>query len=186
MIIEIRKIGQGGREFDLSLPGNLLEDLARKAGDPLTLTSGRIVGLIELQERQPVIVATVEAEIQRSCVRCLESVILTIREPLELALVSPQQAASSGEAEMDADLSATFEVPEGRLDLLDVAREAIFLQWTTRPLCTEECKGLCPTCGINRNGLECACVEGPLDLRLEPLRELLVRKPRQKQDEEED
>lgn len=103
-----------------------------------------------------------------------------------LVLVSPRSAEGVGEAEMDVDLSADLEVPEGRLDLLEVAREAIFLQLPQRPLCATDCKGLCPTCGVNRNGLECACVEGSLDLRMEPLRELLERKQRQKQEEEED
>ena len=42
-------------------------------------------------------------------------------------------------------------------------------------LCREDCRGLCPTCGRNRNTDDCACPapEEPVDPRLEPLRKLV-------------
>ena len=37
------------------------------------------------------------------------------------------------------------------LDLEPLARDAVLLELPLAPLCTEDCRGLCPTCGANRN-----------------------------------
>lgn len=46
----------------------------------------------------------------------------------------------------------------GRLiDLTDKIREAIILALPYKQLCSEECRGLCPICGINLNQGSCDC-----------------------------
>ena len=37
------------------------------------------------------------------------------------------------------------------LDLEPLARDAVLLELPLAPLCAEDCPGLCPTCGANRN-----------------------------------
>jgi uncharacterized protein len=44
-----------------------------------------------------------------------------------------------------------------RLDLGDVIREQLFLAAPLSRLCRPDCRGLCPTCGANRNQTACAC-----------------------------
>lgn len=64
------------------------------------------------------------------------------------------------------------------IDLTDPLRENILLDLPIKPLCDEECKGLCPTCGTNLNEGVCEC-EGDrevVDPRLSVLKDLL-RKP---------
>ena len=62
-----------------------------------------------------------------------------------------------------------------RLDLGEVVREQILLALPLKPLCREDCRGLCPACGQNRNLVPCGCPppEEPGDPRLEPLRKLV-------------
>ena len=43
----------------------------------------------------------------------------------------------------------------------------------TRPLCAEECRGLCPRCGANLNAGPCGCPAGMTDGRLAVLQTLL-------------
>jgi uncharacterized protein len=43
------------------------------------------------------------------------------------------------------------------LDLEPLARDAVLLELPLAPLCSEECLGLCPTCGANRNVTVCYC-----------------------------
>lgn len=50
------------------------------------------------------------------------------------------------------------------IDLAPLAHDAIFLDLPLAPLCREDCKGLCPFCGIDRNEATCECQE-PLDPR---------------------
>jgi uncharacterized protein len=45
-----------------------------------------------------------------------------------------------------------------RLDLGEMIREQFFLSVPLKRLCREDCRGLCPACGINRNAASCACV----------------------------
>lgn len=43
------------------------------------------------------------------------------------------------------------------LDVTETLREAIVLALPTKPLCNNNCRGLCPYCGINLNLGPCAC-----------------------------
>lgn len=64
-------------------------------------------------------------------------------------------------------------VPDGTLDMADVVREDVILEWPMTMLCREDCKGLCPECGANRNHGECSCETETGDPRLQALRDLL-------------
>ncbi len=44
-----------------------------------------------------------------------------------------------------------------QLDLTDMAEDLISLHMPMRHLCKEDCKGLCPVCGANRNTTACGC-----------------------------
>jgi uncharacterized protein len=44
-----------------------------------------------------------------------------------------------------------------RIDLAPLAREALLLELPLAPLCRDDCRGLCPTCGADRNAGPCAC-----------------------------
>ena len=68
-----------------------------------------------------------------------------------------------------------FEIQEGKLPLDAVAAEQVYLEMPQKPLCDESCAGLCPTCGINRNRLECACRVEDVDPRLQALQEIRDR-----------
>ena len=43
------------------------------------------------------------------------------------------------------------------LDLEPLARDAVLLELPLAPLCADDCAGLCPTCGANRNTETCGC-----------------------------
>lgn len=46
------------------------------------------------------------------------------------------------------------------LDPEPILRDALGLELPFAPLCREDCRGLCPTCGADRNVAPCACPEG--------------------------
>ena len=50
------------------------------------------------------------------------------------------------------------------IDLAPLVHDAIFLDLPLAPLCREDCKGLCPFCGIDRNEATCEC-QAPIDSR---------------------
>ncbi len=60
-----------------------------------------------------------------------------------------------------------------KLDITDEAIKSILADLPMKVLCDENCKGLCPVCGINRNQKECNCKNEDIDPRLEALKRLL-------------
>ena len=64
-------------------------------------------------------------------------------------------------------------LPDGQFDLDEAVYADIVLELPTKNLCSEDCRGLCPICGANRNHQSCGCRVETGDLRLQGLRELL-------------
>ena len=58
------------------------------------------------------------------------------------------------------------------VDLGDLARTAFILDMDTKLLCSPDCKGLCPGCGVNLNFEPCRCKK-QVDPRLAALQKLL-------------
>ena len=57
-----------------------------------------------------------------------------------------------------------------------LAWEEFSLALPVKPLCRDDCKGLCPACGSNKNTDACSCTREQGDPRLAALRELTIRK----------
>jgi uncharacterized protein len=58
------------------------------------------------------------------------------------------------------------------VDLTELARDAIVLELPLAPLCTGDCAGLCPVCGVNRNDTTCTCETEAKDPRWAALDDL--------------
>ncbi|RRD96444.1 DUF177 domain-containing protein [Clostridiales bacterium COT073_COT-073] len=59
------------------------------------------------------------------------------------------------------------------LDLDELIREEAILNFPTKVLCKEECLGICPDCGKNKNDEACECHQaGAVDIRFAGLKEL--------------
>ncbi|MGH7783338.1 MAG: DUF177 domain-containing protein, partial [Candidatus Binatia bacterium] len=54
----------------------------------------------------------------------------------------------------------------------EVVREQILLDLPDQVFCTENCRGLCPKCGANRNLIDCKCEEDNVDPRWAALNNL--------------
>lgn len=50
-----------------------------------------------------------------------------------------------------------FPIVDGQLDLTEMVREDVLLELPDTPLCGDDCAGLCPVCGIDRNESSCTC-----------------------------
>jgi uncharacterized protein len=61
-----------------------------------------------------------------------------------------------------------FLITDDVVDLRPLVDEAILAELPLAPLCREDCLGLCPTCGADRNEEPCACV-APRDPRWDSL-----------------
>ncbi len=57
--------------------------------------------------------------------------------------------------EEGGDPEVTYPLHGDHLDLEPLARDAVMLELPLAPLCREDCQGLCPVCGANRNQGPC-------------------------------
>lgn len=111
--------------------------------------------------------------IEVSCSRCAEPFTLPVEAALELRFL-PQALAGNKQEDPDDDPTTAFYAGD-RLDLGQVVREQCYLALPMKPLCTPDCQGLCPQCGINLNTERCDCAPTWQDPRLAVLQSLTSR-----------
>jgi uncharacterized protein len=117
-----------------------------------------------------------QAKVSQACGRCLEPTAVDVSVPVDLRLVPRPATADSVELAAD-DLDVDFYTGD-ELDLGGLIETETTLALPMRALCREECQGLCPVCGVNRNVTRCACPERTPDPRLAVLKDLAARLPR--------
>ena len=66
----------------------------------------------------------------------------------------------------------TYLLDHDTIDLDQVVRDAVLLELPPAPHCRDDCAGLCPTCGADRNLVACGCVIADDDPRWAALRSL--------------
>ena len=116
---------------------------------------------------------TVTSRLQLTCCRCLDSFAVPVDLPIDLLYLPQADNDGEGESEVsDEDLSTGF-YRDDQIDLAALVREQFQLSLPMKPLCGDECKGLCPVCGVKLNRERCSCYTTWRDPRLETLQALL-------------
>src|SRR6185436_16528933 len=113
------------------------------------------------------------ATMPQTCSRCLEDFAARIDAPVDVRLVPKPAGADSVELGAD-DLDTDF-YENDELDVTRVVANEATLALPMKPLCREDCRGLCRVCGANRNVAPCTCDTRPPDPRLAALRDLATR-----------
>jgi uncharacterized protein len=138
----------------------------------------RVVEPVELafdifkDKRRFRLVGRVSTLLELACSRCLEPFRLSVDAAFDLVFMPAQENAGQGELEVDEeDLSTAF-YRDNVIDIGGMMREQFLLALPMKPLCQEQCRGLCPGCGANRNVGSCSCSQGWTDPRLDALRGL--------------
>ena len=90
------------------------------------------------------------------CSRCLEPVEVAINGEVEAYYL-----LNAEEAELDEDEEDEFEVlgEDNTIDLVPLLEAAILVDVPLQPLCKDDCAGICPDCGVNRNVESCDCAQ---------------------------
>ncbi|MGO4543834.1 DUF177 domain-containing protein [Paenibacillus sp. 2TAB23] len=110
-------------------------------------------------------------DLELACSRCLEPV----KEHTVIRFSEVFKRAESNEErdeDMEEEESDFIEVDADRLDLKPYVEEALQLFMPFAPLCSNDCKGLCQTCGQNLNEHKCSCSTEKIDVRFAALKDL--------------
>ena len=138
-------------------------DLGELGVSGTTVPAGSIVELdllLEALNEGIVAKGTVAAPWTSECRRCLKPIGGRLEaEVLEIFETEPVEGETS---KLDVD----------RIDLEPLARETVLLELPQGPLCREDCAGLCPECGADRNEGDCGHGDEPVDDRWAALRDI--------------
>ena len=111
-----------------------------------------------------------KTRIEAACSRCLKPVALPVEREFELTYRPMSTIARNEEIELPPDeLDVGFYEGEG-IQLADIVTEQMILAFPMKVICREDCRGLCPTCGADRNRETCPCPELQADSPFAALR----------------
>lgn len=157
--VSISKIPAEGLELDEPLGPHSLdlegEDVSIREG-------GRFKALVERADAGSIHVrGHLKVETSGPCSRCLAETPLVVDQELDLFFLPESELASEHDDEegaelQDRDLVVSF-FHGDLIDLGAVVREHVLLAQPMKRLCREDCKGVCPNCGADRNAVQCAC-----------------------------
>ncbi|MFA9423312.1 MAG: DUF177 domain-containing protein [Sedimentibacter sp.] len=109
---------------------------------------------------------TIKYTFADQCARCLEDFDNTVETKFEAIIV---QRIIEDEESDEIQLIIT----DGCVVLDEIIKQMIYLSMPMKSLCKEDCKGICPTCGVNLNHEKCKCENNLTDPRFNKLKDLL-------------
>ena len=163
--VDLRGLGDGRHEVILTEAGSRLElpegQLAVGSEVSLELTLSVTGSLITAR-------GVVRTNKSLICARCLEAYDQEIDADFDIVIRQGKHGLlledEDGTSVTLGDEWIAFDVP---------VREAVILSVPMKPLCGDDCRGLCPVCGTNLNVETCSCGREPADARWDQLKTLL-------------
>jgi len=92
-----------------------------------------------------VVAGSISTPWQVPCRRCLTDVAGTAR--IEVDEVYQDEVGDDDAFQIEGDL----------IDMAPAVREYVLLELPDGPLCRDDCAGICPVCGADRNQTNCTC-----------------------------
>jgi uncharacterized protein len=118
------------------------------------------------------LVGEVKTVLELPCSRCLDPFTLPVDQSFDLRYQPHSRNTGEGEREIEEDDLTTAFYADEAIDLGELMREQFYLGLPMKPLCRDECKGLCPQCGANLNTTTCDCKRDWEDPRFAALKTL--------------
>jgi uncharacterized protein len=118
------------------------------------LKAARIGEMVEVE-------GNLETTIRLTCGRCLTEFVGPLATDFAITYVREAHGLPATDAPAEGRAAAEDAGLIGfrgeEIDLTEGIQEQVVLSLPLRPLCREECKGLCAACGADRNAGECDC-----------------------------
>ncbi|MFC4742958.1 DUF177 domain-containing protein [Gordonia hankookensis] len=112
------------------------------------------------------VTGTVSGETKGQCSRCLEPVDGTVTVFLTELFAYPDS-----ETEQTTDAEDIHRISDDRVDLEQSIIDAVALELPMSPLCSQDCEGLCPECGVRLAVAEPGHAHDVIDPRWAALRD---------------
>lgn len=162
MIIDLASVGVRPKAIELTAsPDEVGLDIE---GTALIGNTG-FYGETERVEGKAHVRGKITATVSIDCTRCLEPIGKELEIPFDAVFVDPADVPHEAEIVLEADELDESVAEDGKIDIAGIVREQILLELPDQTFCREDCKGLCPICGGNRNLIDCKCEDNEIDPR---------------------
>jgi uncharacterized protein len=171
-VVLLNKIPPEGleRSYEIANPAGVGIEIA-------VALEGPIVASFEIERlgNEVQVTGTVSATALLQCSRCLTPFRYPLGGEVEATFAPPAKLAEGEhQHELTQDELEVEPLVQGGADLRGVIAEQIHLNIPLKPLCREDCPGICPHCGRPAGAGECGCAPVAGDSRWEALRKLKV------------
>ncbi|GBC63500.1 hypothetical protein DENIS_4494 [Desulfonema ishimotonii] len=121
---------------------------------------------VQVQVRQQADMTEVRGDVETvarlACRRCLREFSVPLRRWFTLYFTrtlpeSAENAPEKGDVELTAEETGLIQFQGKEIDLRDAIQEQLVMALPAWPLCSADCKGLCPKCGADLNQGDCGC-----------------------------
>jgi uncharacterized protein len=168
LLLNLNKIRTAQERFEQVYPPEQFEqDEDFTVAAPVTLAFD-----IFKDKKQFRLVGRVRTTLELPCGRCLEPFTMEVDAPFDLRYQPHVENTGEGEREIEEDDLTTAFYERDEIDLGHLMGEQFYLSLPMKPLCRQDCRGLCPECGTNLNRGTCECKRAWEDPRLKPLKAL--------------
>jgi uncharacterized protein len=123
-------------------------------------------------DREVVVRGTLHSAVRLACSRCAEQFEQPLSSPLDAVYLPIYEASSERANELEQGGADVYAYAEQLIDIAEMVRDKLLLSVPLQPHCMAGCKGLCASCGVNRNAVSCQCAEEKLGSPFELLKSL--------------
>jgi uncharacterized protein len=168
MRLELENLEKDGQFAHTYQPSELsLEDPDLRLIEP-----AEVRGRIRRKGDEVELIGSLKTTLETVCARCLKPVVLPFSADFDERF-SPSVSWGAEEQHELAAGDLNLSIFDGTaIDLDQLVREQVVLAKPAQTLCREDCQGLCPVCGADRNTRTCKCTAQQTDARWEKLKDL--------------
>jgi len=164
----------GGLNLTFSLEREWLERTFAEFGDELVgVTPVETACRVNKMGATVLVQGSLATKLKLPCARCLELAEIDVATDFRYVLV-PQPTGFRPEVALREDEIEYGYYTDDRIDLLPLLYEQVCLQLPMVVLCREDCLGICPHCGHNRNYGPCHCEDNVRDERWSALKHVVI------------
>lgn len=158
MRINIHEIPPSGKNYFLTKADSWVGEVIQKAGFDCSENFSTRIEVVR-NKNDVVFRGTISTEVKLICSRCCEPYSYKIERDFLSTFCREYKKGESLREEVKLtkeDLDLTFFNGE-EIDLTELLNEQLQLSIPYRPVCREDCKGICSYCGKDLNFGECNC-----------------------------
>jgi uncharacterized protein len=167
MILNLRQFDQYPAETTIQANP---DELGRFADSVVRIEVAGVDLAIQKSAQEYYCQGRVTARVVLECARCLGEFEADLGGETDFVVCSENYAAQH--RGVDSEDCVCFKGNDLQVDIVEPVRQALVLAMSMKPLCSENCRGLCPTCGVNLNEQTCECKQETTDSRWDGLRNL--------------